>query len=108
MSAVAIIFASSSAVLANYRRGNVHALVGAWMDVASISSALGGSFLSGTFSDNFLYYLYMGVVAGATIMAQSQRRREVRSRFVDFPPRLCYFGSQVKSSLGEEGLHKTG
>lgn len=68
VSVVAIIFASSSAVLAHYRRGNVHALAGAWMGVASISSALGGSFLSGTFSDNFLYYLYMGVVAGATIM----------------------------------------
>lgn len=68
VSVVAIIFASSSSVLAHYRRGNVHVPTGVWMGVASVCSALGGALLSGIFSDCFLYYLYMGVVAGATIM----------------------------------------
>ena len=76
VSMVVIIFASSSGTLAHYGRGNVHVSTGIWMGLASISGALGGSFFSGVFSEDFFYYLYVGLVAGATVMLLFHRQED--------------------------------
>lgn len=68
VSIIVVIFASFSAAFAHYRRRNVHTPTGIWMGLTSISGAFGGSFLSGILPENFFYYLYMGLVAGAVII----------------------------------------
>ena len=68
VSIVAIIFAAFSGILGHYRGRNIHVPTGMCMGVASIFSAFGGSFVSGFVSDQILYHLYTGLVAGALMM----------------------------------------
>jgi hypothetical protein len=81
VSMVVIIFASLSGALAHLRRKSVHAKTGIWMGLASVSSAIGASFLSKRLPEDFLYFLYMGLVAGAAavlLLPRSEDRAMVR------------------------------
>jgi uncharacterized membrane protein YfcA len=75
VSMVVIIFASASGLLAHHRAKNIHFPTGLWMGIASIFSALVGSFVSGVISDMVLYHLYTGLVATALIMLLLSAKR---------------------------------
>jgi len=73
---VVIIFASISGGAVHYGKGNVHALTGTWMGLASMVGALVGSLSSNVFSEEFFYYLYMALVAAAIIILLFPRPEE--------------------------------
>ena len=76
VSMVAIIFASSFGTVAHHRRKSIHVPTGIWMGPASIVGAFAGSIFSGTFPDDFFYYLYMGLVLTAAIILLFPRRED--------------------------------
>lgn len=75
VSMVVIIFASASGLLGHHRAKNIHFSTGMWMGIASIFSALVGSFVSGAVPDMVLHHLYTGLVAAALIMLLFSAKR---------------------------------
>jgi uncharacterized membrane protein YfcA len=77
VSIVVVIFASSFGTFAHYGRGNLHVQTGIWMGLASITSALGGAFFSGMFSEAFFYLFYIGLIAVAIVMLFFRSQEEL-------------------------------